>query len=62
MKEKRMKRLVCVLISLVVVLAPAAASATNGPPLPAVPEPSGALLFAAGVAVAAIAIRLIRRK
>ena len=31
-------------------------------PIPAVPEPSSALLFAAGIAVAAISIRIIRRK
>ena len=57
-----MKRIVCVLIGLVGWLGPATASATTAPPTPAVPEPSSALLFAAGVAVAAISIRLIRRK
>ena len=57
-----MKRILCVLIGLVGWLGPATASAGTVRPAPAVPEPSSALLFAAGVAVTAISIRMIRRK
>lgn len=57
-----MKRILCVLIGLVGWLGPATASAGNLRPAPAVPEPSSALLFAAGAAVTAISIRMIRRK
>ena len=57
-----MKRILCVLIGLVGWLGPAIASASATQPAPAVPEPSSALLFAAGVAVTAISIRMIRRK
>ena len=57
-----MQRNLCVLIGLVGCLAPAVAFATNTRPGPAVPEPSSALLFVAGAAVAAISIRLMRRK
>jgi hypothetical protein len=45
-----------------VALAANAAFAGTSPTVPAVPEPSGALLFAAGVVVAAISIRIFRRK
>ena len=56
-----MQRNVCVLIGLVGCLVPAAASAGFLPAAP-IPEPSSALLFAAGIAVTAISIRLMRRK
>ncbi len=57
-----MQRIDSVLVGLVGWLVPTVASATVTPPAPAVPEPTSALLFAAGVAVAAISIRMIRRK
>ena len=57
-----MKRILCVLIGIVGWLGPATASAGDVRPAPAIPEPSSALLFAAGVAVTAISIRMIRRK
>ena len=57
-----MQRNLCVLIGLVGCLAPVVSFATNTHPVPAVPEPSSALLFAAGAAVTAISIRMIRRK
>ncbi len=43
-------------------LAATEAFAFSTPTTPAVPEPTSALLFAAGIAVAAISIRMIRRK
>ncbi len=49
----------CALIAIVALLIPSAASALVLPPIP---EPSSAALFAAGIAVTVIAIRLIRRK
>ena len=57
-----MQRINNVFIGLVGWLVPTVASATVTPPAPAVPEPTSALLFAAGVAVAVISIRMIRRK
>jgi len=41
-------------------LAPSAAHATV--PIPAIPEPTGLALFAAGAAVVAIAVRLNRQR
>ena len=54
----------CVVSGLVGWLVPAAASATGTIPIPVVviPEPNSALLFAAGFAVTAIAVRMIRRR
>ena len=61
-----MTRIVCVLFGFVAWLVPAAALATGTPPIPmppsVVPEPGSALLFAAGFAVIAISVRMIRRK
>ena len=57
-----MQRIDSVLIGVVGWLVPTVAFATTGGPVLAVPEPTSALLFAAGVAVAAISIRMIRRK
>jgi hypothetical protein len=67
MKEKSMTYRIFVLINLVVGIAPAVASATGFQTPPdvissAVPEPTGAVLFAVGLAAAAISIRMIRRK
>ena len=59
-----MKYMMSLLISLVGWSLPAAASIPTLPPVPAraIPEPNSALLFAAGLAVALISIRMIRRR
>ena len=62
MKKYKTRHIVFVLAVLGVALAATAAFALGTPPGPAVPEPTSALLFAAGIAVAAISIRMIRRK
>ena len=62
MKKYKTRHVAFVLAILGVALAATAASAFSFPPAPAVPEPSSALLFAAGIAVTAISIRMIRRK
>ena len=61
MKKYKTRPIAFVLAILGVALA-ATALAGVPPPVPAIPEPSSALLFAAGVAVTAISIRMIRRK
>ncbi len=61
MKKYKTRPIAFVLAILGVALA-ATAVASEPPPPPAVPEPSSALLFAAGLAVTAISIRMIRRK
>ena len=61
MKKYKTRHIAFVLAILGVALA-ATALAGITQPGPAIPEPSSALLFAAGVAVTAISIRMIRRK
>ena len=62
MNGKKTRHIAFVLAVLGGALAATAAFAGQTPAGPAVPEPSSALLFAAGIAVTAISIRLMRRK
>ena len=62
MKPHKTRQLTFALAIFGAALAATEAFALATLPSPAVPEPTSALLFAAGVAVAAISIRMIRRK
>ena len=62
MKKYETRHYTLVLAIFGIAVVTSAAFAGTSPTVPAVPEPTGALLFAAGIAVAAIFIRMIRRK
>ena len=62
MQKYKTRYIAFVLAIIGVALAATAASASATSPAPAVPEPSSALLFTAGIAVAAISVRMMRRK
>jgi hypothetical protein len=62
MKPHKTRQLTFALATFGATLAATEAFAGNLQLNPVVPEPTSALLFAAGIAVAAISIRMIRRK